>query len=66
MAFKVGDKVSFNYRSAHGVQGTIVGVEHRGTTDATTMFKIMPLAKYIHPGEQVPVHRSGASLRHRD
>lgn len=65
MAFKVGDKVSFNYRSAHGVQGSIVGVVQRGKTDSTTVFAVRPLQRYIHPGERVPVHRSGASLTHR-
>lgn len=65
MAFKVGDAVKFNYRSAHGVEGTIAGVVKRGRTDATTMYAVRPLQKYIHPGEQVPVHRSGASLSHR-
>lgn len=63
--FKVGDPVAFNYRSAKDVQGRIVSIVKKGTTTATTMFAIMPNKEFIHPGEKVPVHRTGAHLRHR-
>ncbi|MCV7314717.1 hypothetical protein H7J77_04080 [Mycolicibacillus parakoreensis] len=63
--FKVKDPVYFNYRSAHDLEGRIVGVAKKGTTSATTTYEVMPFKKHIHPGEKVPIHRTGAHLRHR-
>lgn len=63
--FHHGEPVSFNYRSAKDVHGTVTGVEHQGKTNATTMYDVQPTAKNVHPGEKVPVHRSGDKLRKR-
>lgn len=61
----VGDPVSFNYRSAKDVKGTIVAVRHKGDTQATTLYAVQPEKQFVHPGEHVPVHRTGAHLRKR-
>lgn len=63
--FKVDDAVYFNYRSASNLEGRVVGVAKKGETSATTTFEVMPFKKHIHPGEKVPIHRTGAHLRHR-
>lgn len=63
--FKVGDAVYFNYRSARDLEGRVVGVAKQGKTSATTTYEVMPFKKHIHPGEKVPIHRTGAHLRHR-
>jgi hypothetical protein len=63
--FKVGDPVYFNYRSASNLEGRIVGVAKQAKTSATTSYEVMPFKKHIHPGVKVPIHRTGAHLRHR-
>jgi hypothetical protein len=63
--FEIGDRVLFNYRSARDVQGTIVGIERSAKTVEKTMYQVQPDPEFIHPGERVPVHRSGAHLRHQ-
>lgn len=45
--FKVRDAVYFNYRSAHGLEGRIVGVAKKSKTPATTTYEVMPLKKHI-------------------
>lgn len=63
--FNVDDAVYFNYRSASDLEGRIVGVAKKGKSSATTTYEVMPFKKHIHPGEKVPIHRTGANLRHR-
>ncbi|MDD7812714.1 hypothetical protein PP713_09105 [Mycobacterium sp. CSUR Q5927] len=63
--FKVGDAVYFNYRSASDLEGRIVGVAKQAKTSAATSYEVMPFKKHIHPGEKVPIQRTGAHLRHR-
>ena len=60
-----GTAVSFNYRSAHNIPGTVVGVKKQGTKPATTLYEVQPAKKDVHPGEKVPVTRSGAHLHRR-
>lgn len=64
--FKVNDAVYFNYRSASHLEGRIVGVAKKGKDSATTTYEVMPFKKHIHPGEKVPIHRTGSHLQHRD
>lgn len=64
--YKINDAVYFNYRSASDLEGRIVGVAKKGKTPASTTYEVMPWKKHIHPGEKVPIHRTGEHLRHRN
>lgn len=56
---KTGDKVWWHYRSAIG-HGRIVGIDKRGTSAATTRFKVQEYDH--HPGEKNIVLHFGSAL----
>lgn len=57
---KVGDRVTWHYRSAIG-HGTIVGIAKKGLTHTTTKYKIRQHDH--HPGEPAIVEHYGRALR---
>lgn len=54
-----GTKVHYHYRSAIG-HGTVVGIASKGTTNATTRYKVRQTDN--HPGEPSIVIHTGKAL----
>lgn len=57
---KSGD-VTFNYRSAKGIHGRVVG-KAKGGSKGDPMEAVMPDKKDRHPGEKLPIHRRASKL----